>query len=238
MAVKIVIDSFPNSISSDTFEIAVTISGAKTGTNYLRAEIYKDGTTKYFGETFNGSEWYGGSDGLRYYPVDINGASTSASFKVRMGNPDKNDYTGSGEYKLKIKRYTASGNAASGDEENAVTLLINYNIQTSTPIPTATPTPIPTVIPTIIAAETVLPTYFKEKATSLPTSAVKVLAESTVTSPSPTFTALSHGDKAAGFPYLSLILIFGGILLLSVSFWPIAREKFKAYNVRNAQKSN
>src|SRR5579864_3257122 len=110
LSVVIVVNSFPSSISTDPFNVAVTITGAASGTNYLRAELYKDGTENYFGETFNNTDWYSGTTGTQYFSVPISGASTSATFQVRMGTFSQTQYSGSGSYKLKIKRYTSSGN--------------------------------------------------------------------------------------------------------------------------------
>ena len=154
LSVIIVINSFPSSISKDSFNINVTISGAKAGTNYLRAELYKDGSKNYFGETFNGASWYGGSDGTQYFPVQITGASSSATFEGRLGEVSSTDYLGSGTYKLKIKRYTSSGSAASGDDENPVDISINYDL--STPVPTASIAPLINSTPFVSPVATVL----------------------------------------------------------------------------------
>jgi hypothetical protein len=135
---EVVIDNFPQTITKDSFNVTVTIKGAKNGTNYLRVEVYN-------GETFNGKDWYGGADGKEYFPIEINSASTSATVQGRVINPVN------GNYKLKIKRYTASGNAAN-DTENSV----DVQIEIKKEMPTAEPTGFlnvevdPTVDPTIL----------------------------------------------------------------------------------------
>jgi hypothetical protein len=163
--VVIIINSFPLRVSSLPFDLSLTINGAKNGTNYLRAEIFKDGTTNYYGETYNGKDWYSGNDGKNYFPVQINSSSVSATIKVKSGEIEP------GAYKLKIKRYTASGNAAS-DEEKEVDVNFKNEVQatsipTSTPDATVimetkaeinpTPTESPTIIPTVLAESTIIP---------------------------------------------------------------------------------
>jgi len=139
-AVSIAINNAPSSVSSDPFNVDVSVLGASAGQNYLRAEIYKDGTTNYFGETYSGSDWYGGSSGLSYFPINIVDSKTtaSASLQVRIGTPTSTEFPSSGSYKLKIKRYTSSGNAAGSDDESVVDLTVNYSAPN-----TLTPTPKP-----------------------------------------------------------------------------------------------
>ena len=70
-AVTVSITNYPSSISADPFSISVSILGASSGTNYIRVDLYKDGTQNYFGDTYNGSDWYNGSEGKQYYPITI-----------------------------------------------------------------------------------------------------------------------------------------------------------------------
>ena len=65
-AVTISITDIPSTITDAPFVLTASISGASAGTNYLRVEIFKDGTNNYFGETYNGSDWYSGGDGTLY----------------------------------------------------------------------------------------------------------------------------------------------------------------------------
>jgi hypothetical protein len=134
--VIIVINSIPASVTSAPFDVNLMIKGAKPGTNYLRAQIYKEGTTNYFGETFNGKDWYSGNDGKNYFPVQINSSSTSTTIQVKAEN------TEAGSYKLKIKRYTASGSLASNDDEKEADIQIAKNKEEPSSVPVATSTPI------------------------------------------------------------------------------------------------
>lgn len=156
LGVNITFESYPASISGEIFNVGVKITGANSGTNYLRIDLYKDGTNNYFGETYNGSDWYSGSSGLSYYPVSIQNASGSAIVQAQIGNPNSNDYTGAGLYKLRIRRYTSSGSLSSNDTQTPVDIQINYQTPSPTPtqtpqpssVPTQNPTPFPTKIPT------------------------------------------------------------------------------------------
>ncbi len=152
-AVIVTINNYPQTISTEAFNVDVTINGAKPGTNYLRIDLYKEGTTHYFGETFNGASWFGGSDGKQYSAININeNEIASASVKARVGDPTNTEYSGPGKYKMKIRRYTVSGNSAEVDL-NPVDVQINIVLPSFTPIPQATPkstaTPKPNPSPTV-----------------------------------------------------------------------------------------
>src|SRR5690242_4047930 len=112
-AVTITIENPPANITEDPFSLQVNISGAQAATNYLRIDIYKDGTTDYFGYTSNGSDWYNKSDYQQYLPVTISeSGSWVGEVKGRLDTAAK-EYKGPGTYKLRIRRYTASGNYSS-----------------------------------------------------------------------------------------------------------------------------
>ena len=63
LGVNVSINKYPEEIGNDEFEVTVLVEGARKGNNYLRVDLFQEGTIKYFGETFNGSDWYGGSTG-------------------------------------------------------------------------------------------------------------------------------------------------------------------------------
>ncbi|MBI1863849.1 hypothetical protein HYS03_01435 [Candidatus Woesebacteria bacterium] len=134
-AVTLTISDAPSQISNDPFEFNVLIEGARPATNYLEIAIFKEGTTDYFGQTWNGSGWYSGSDAKSYFPITIaSSASTSARLKGRVEDAI------SGNYRLKVRRYTQSGNLASNDKITLVDLIINIK----TPPPSESPTPLAT----------------------------------------------------------------------------------------------
>src|SRR5258706_6771329 len=124
LAVTVSVSNFPSSISSDMFNVDVLVTGAGNGTNYLRVDLYKDGTTNYFGETYNGSDWYSASTGTSYFPVQIQNSSGSATVQAQLGNPTVTNYPGPGSYKLKIRRYTSSGSQSANDTQTPVDIQI------------------------------------------------------------------------------------------------------------------
>jgi hypothetical protein len=165
-AVQINLSDIPSTISQDSFTITASVSGALSGTNYLRIDLFKEGTSNYFGETYNGGSWISSSDGTQYFPITItSGMPWNGQIQGRVGSPSKTEYDGNGNYKLRVRRYTASGNYNSDEaNENIVSIAIVYPTQTPTvaptteptkvPTPTKTPTPSPTKSPT----DTPLPT--------------------------------------------------------------------------------
>lgn len=140
-AVTTSISNMPQTISTDPFSINVTISGAGAGANYLRIDLYKPSATNYFGETFNGSSWYGQSDHSQYYSITIqSGTDWSGEIQGRVGNPTSTEYDGPGTYKMRVRRYTSSGSYSSTEaNNNAVDVTIN--VELSSPTPTENPSP-------------------------------------------------------------------------------------------------
>lgn len=143
-AVTVKITNYPPIITDEQFNITASISGASPGQNYLRVDLYKDGTDNYFGETFNGSDWYSGSDGRSYFPVTIDSSKiATATVQARIGSPSSSEYDGSGTYKMRLRRYTSGGGYTSSEASNSA-VIISINLPTPSPTSqntTATPTP-------------------------------------------------------------------------------------------------
>lgn len=154
-AVTLDISNYPSVINSDPFSVDVFVSGASDGKNYLRIDLYKDGTTKYFGETFNGVDWYFGSTGISYFAIDIIDSTASATLQGRFGSPSLTEYLGPGNYKLRIRRYTSSGGSSTTDQ---TPVDVNIQVATPTPEPTSEPTNTPTSSPTNSPTLTPTPT--------------------------------------------------------------------------------
>lgn len=191
LAVTITIDNFPSSISSDPFEVSVSINGPNPGTNYLRIDLYKEGTTNYFGETFNGISWYGGSDGTQYFQIVISPEGTaSATFQGKIGNPSFLEYPNPGNFKLRIRRYTGSGNSSSGDQQAPVDVQINVPLPTPTSLPTPSPSPTSSPTPTPLLTFTPTPTSIStpRPPTPTPTSRPPTPTSTGVPTPTPTAT--------------------------------------------------
>lgn len=176
-AITISVPSSPHSITNDVFTIVASVSGSMTVPNYIRVDLFKDGTTNYFGETYNGSSWVSGSDHTQYFPITASsGTIWNGNIQVRVGSPSSTEYDGNGTYKLRIRRYTSSGNYNNDEAKNsAVTIAIV--------IPTITPTPLPTHTPAPTA---------RQSATATPTRAQTV-----------TPTSIGSPDDSIGFPAVS-----------------------------------
>lgn len=157
-AVSVSILSSPTSIGDDKFSVTVKTEGASAGTNYLRVDLYLDGSKNYFGETDNGQSWYGGSDGKQYFPITIqSGIVNIATFSARLGEPTMGDYPGPGAYKLRIRRYTSSGNQGSEDPQ-PVDVTLTKAWPSPSPSPTPAPSPTPTPSPSLVPSPTPSPT--------------------------------------------------------------------------------
>lgn len=157
-AVSITVTGAPASAGEEEFSLNVTVEGAGNGTNYLRIDLYQDGTTNYFGETDNGSYWYNGSDGKQYAPVQIASSSANLAVKAKIGEPTLSAYPGPGNYKLRIRRYTSSGNQASNDSQTPVNISLTKTWPSPSPSPTPTPSPSPSPSSTIIPSPSPSPT--------------------------------------------------------------------------------
>lgn len=165
-AVSTSIVQSPPSVNDEPFTITVNITGATAGINYLRADLYLPETKNYFGETDNSQYWYGGSDGKLYFPVTIeSGTPLIATFSARLGSPSTTDYPGPGLYKLRIRRYTSSGNQGSEDPQS-VDINLTKAYPSPTPTPTPTPTPSPSTLPSVAPSATPTPSSTTSPATS------------------------------------------------------------------------
>jgi hypothetical protein len=235
-AVSTDILSFPISISDEKFNITVQVASASAGTNYLRVDLYKDGTKNYFGETDSGQAWYGGSDGKLYFPVTIiSGTPTVATISARLGEPSQSDYEGPGSYKIRVRRYTASGSQGSEDtisKDISITKTWPSPSPSPTVAPTPTPSPSPTLSPTIVPTPTPKPSP-----TPLPSPSVLDDSEASVagvsteidlsgygSSPSPTLQGQTLTAQAGlqapslNHSRLKTVLLIGsGLIILSIT---------------------
>lgn len=221
----------PSQITDQSFPVEVTISGASSGQNYIRVDLYKDQTSNYFGETFNGSAWEDGSDGQMYFPILIASSQAQVTVDARLGNPSRSKYLGSGSYKLKVRRYTASGAVAGSDTVTPLDVHINYSPPTSTSEPTKvpaptkvltpskTPTPTKSSLTAKLEAISVGPTYGKSvllSKDSLPDEddrmyPTAVLGENdkVIKKASPE-SIVSGENEASNIDYLPIILLLAG----------------------------
>lgn len=138
-AVTVKITDYPQTITQDSFTITASVEGAQAGTNYLRVDLYREGTSSYFGETNNSADWYNGSDGKQYFSINIQSGQTwSGQVQARVENPPSSEYSGPGTYKIRIRRYTSSGNQGGEDANNSA---VTTTIDIAAPSPAFSPSP-------------------------------------------------------------------------------------------------
>lgn len=226
LAVNTAISNTLSSITDEPFTFNVSITGAQTGTNYLRADLYQSGTYNYFGFTFNGTDYYNGSIYNQFLPIIINSeGSASATIQAKIDS-SSSSFKGSGPYKLKVRRYTSQN---SYTWSNEASLDISYDLPTSTPIPASTPTPTDTPDPTNTPTPIKTPTPTK---TSTPAPTIKPTTKPSPTSTSdnpnlpasilgtssatvmPTISQDSVKNQSSVSPLTKIFLIGGMIILL------------------------
>lgn len=249
VTVSITSPSPPIAITNDAFTLTASISGASTGTNYLRVDIYKDGTVNYFGETFNNSDWYNGSDGKQYLPISVqSGSFWNGTIQARIGSPSTAEYDGIGSYKARIRRYTSSGYPGSEDANNssvAVVISIPTSTPTPSPTPTSTPTSTPTKTPTPTLTSTPSPTIVASITSSATSSSAvfsasssTILGESTLAgifelSPSPKKIAKATKVLGVSQNIMPMILLGVGIMLIlsscGILAFKIKKNKWKNF---------
>jgi len=256
-AVTITIDNSPPDISESPFSVSFSVSGAASADNYFRIDLFKDGSSSYFGETYNGSDWYNGSDGKQYLKaVMVSGQTANITVQGRLGNPSSSEFLGPGLYKLKIRRYTASGTAATTDNQTPGDINITYTTPTPSPSPTPTheptqsPTPQPTNTPTSTATLTPTPTPKPTPTTkSSPTQVPEVLGESGNEDPNLLTFSETFGRESSGgdgvvadnskkvsnsVPPVAALFVVGGALLIGYAIFPFIKQfltkRGKSYN--------
>jgi len=219
-------------------------------TCYLLGAITSTSQSKYFGFTKNHKdEWvsYVGSAETsfvkdRFLKIVLEEGTWSGKVNMRFNHDDPN-YKGSGEYEVKLKRYT--GNSKSSAQDSNV-LVINLNVATPAPSPSSTPTPTPTETPTPTPTQSPTPTP-TPKPTRSPTPKPSSSPLSTqppevmglreefidpVISPTPE----PAGNTGVKMPIIAGALVFGGVGFLSAAGYPMFKEYKGRYNERHAKK--
>lgn len=245
IAVTTDIISYPTTIGEDKFSVTIQVASASAGTNYLRIDLYKDGTKNYFGETDNGQSWYGGSDGKLYFPITIvSGVPAVATVSARIGDPSQSDYPGPGVYKIRARRYTSSGNQGSEDTiSRDITLNKSWPSPSPSPVasvaPTVSPSPMSTVAPTPTPSPSLKPSP-----TVLPSPSISMAGDPTVagvaveidlssfgaasSSPDASHRALSSSGPSLNTSRLKSVVSIGlGMITLSVASY-FAYKKYLA----------
>lgn len=166
-----------NENSEITIHVIVDINSTDGATYYLGAAFRRD-SGNYCGLTLSEGNWVKyGSDGNKYFKINMQNNKWEGDIKIKIDN-SSSSCKESGDYKLKIKRYTE--NSEFFDDQPEHTLAFNLPSPTATPTPTNTPTPNPTSTPT--PTPTNIPTPTK---TPTPTSKLTPTVTTRKTTPSP-----------------------------------------------------
>lgn len=209
---------------------------------YLEGAFKKEGASNYFGLTWNNSNWvsysFSNNDkNLKSITTNPEG-SWSGVLKTKL-DTGSSQFQGSGNYILKINRFTDTGSNAT-PSDNTVTLSVAALAtptltETQTPSPTSTPTNTPT--PTATPTKTVIPTKkptatpTKSKSTPTPTESSVNLPQSILgASASATETPTPTKAQENSFNFMNLVFIAGGIILILLgifAFTFVAKGKFK-----------
>lgn len=174
----------PNINQDEEISVQVSLTGAPLNTTYyLRAAFYVDGTTQYFGYTWNNSGWNNVPSDYKNF-LQINTGSSgefNGALKTKV-DLSSSYFKGTGEYQFKLGRYTEGGSGPSWTDSSATT--ITGPTPTPTPIPTAVPSLAPTNTPTSSPSSTPTPSpkpTSTPKPTAIPTSRPTITENSTPT---------------------------------------------------------
>jgi len=186
-------------------DIDLTIAASDGTTYFMRGVFYKEGSGKYCGYTWNGSDWFNGpyssNEGWRKLPsMAIASGSATMNLKSRF-DPASDSCHDSGSYRFKVQRYTQAGSATFDDQE-ALTVSVSFPSLTPTPSKTPSPTKVPSVKPTekantpipskvnvaiaesLQAKSAIAPTKFMVLETFQATNSNFILGEQIIASPS------------------------------------------------------
>lgn len=228
-AVTTALSEVPTEISEESFTIKVQIVGASANTNnYLRIDLFVPSTTNYFGYTNNGQDFYNGSTYSLYPKVVIGADGTSTTTIEGQLDLTSSTFKGKGDYQLRVRRYTSSGNYSS-TEANAGAISVKVNASLPSPSPTpsqSTSSPSPTLISTTASPSTtprVTSTYRSPSPKASSSNFPEVLSsssESALVSPNiaPSPSSLVASEKESKpIPLIAFILIISGGVLFCLA---------------------
>ncbi len=171
----------------DYFIVDASISGITAASAYVQGMFTSSTSSNFFGFTWGQKE-----DWVEYQSSTTKDFIT-ANFPILLkNNPQKiwirpnytdSGFKGSGDYYLKLKRYTGSSDGDSGESNTLTVYLLSPALPTDSPTPSPSPTNTPE--PTITLAPTRTPTPTPLK-TPTPTVIASATRQSSSLSPTPT----------------------------------------------------
>lgn len=136
---KLTFEIDQNSFNPDqeiTAHIQLTLQNQANTNYFLEGAFQAEGSSKYFGLTFNDSDWiaYSASNSSNFKKVTTDSSGNwSGDLKIKIDTFSKY-FTGHGNYLLIIKRFTENGSSTNSEPK---TIFIKPN-QTPQPTPTGT----------------------------------------------------------------------------------------------------
>lgn len=157
----------------ETITLEVNLTGT-SNSYYLQGLFTKPGKTDYFGYTQNHqADWFlvdatPSKEFItsNFFKTEPNNDSWSDELKVK-NDPENKNYKDSGEYELKIRRYTGNSTSHTGGEVVVITSL-DYVLPTPSPSPASTQESTPTPTPTPTPESTLASTSYKITTTPTP----------------------------------------------------------------------
>lgn len=130
-------------------DVSLSIQAANDTEYFLRGVFFKEGSTNYCGYTWNGDEYFAGpystnEQWKKFQKILIVDSKWEGKMKVKI-DPSDSGCQESGEYLLKIQRFTSSGGSSYDTQQESEFV---FTIPTQTPTPSNTPTPSKTPTPT------------------------------------------------------------------------------------------
>ena len=148
----------------DPIPVSVLIQNLDPNTKYfLKAAFFKEGSTNYFGLTQVGNNWVkNGSTFDTQYDITTDGSGNWEGELNIRNDPSDSGYPGTGDYQLKIGRYSPSGSGPTWSNSLSVILEAKKTTPSTTsntaaPTPEASPViaqPLATPDPAVLGAQT------------------------------------------------------------------------------------
>ncbi len=140
----------------DPLTINITIENIEPNSSqFLKAAFYKEGSSNYFGLTQVNSNWVkNGSSYDSQFPISTDGSGHWQGNLTVRNDPTDTGYPGSGNYQLKIGRYSTDGSGPDWSNSLSVTIegkkmttsmttSMTATTQNATPKPSVSETPTP-----------------------------------------------------------------------------------------------
>lgn len=150
----------PNNFYEDEdvfLHTALSLSGQSNKNYFIEAAFQKDEEGNYFGLTNNNGQWipYVTNSSPTLLQVTTNDQGIwNGTLKAKI-DKDSNYYQGSGDYRVKLKRFTTGGSSSWSD--NTITITIKDATPSATPSPSPLPSLTSLTIPTTPEFSVTLP---------------------------------------------------------------------------------